>query len=66
MHESGSEATSSYDGAMDEANMDDLLAGGAMKPPRKKHVEPVQPPQPPGSVSDQVMDKIWREEREDR
>jgi hypothetical protein len=65
MQGSGYEATSGYDGTMDEPDIDYLIASGVMKPPRKKRAEPVEPPQSPGNVSDEVMDKVWREERED-
>jgi hypothetical protein len=51
---------------MNELNIDDLIAGGVIKPPRKKSAELVELPQPPGSVSDEAMEKVWHEEREDR
>jgi hypothetical protein len=66
MQGSGYEATSRYDGTMDEPNMDDLVAGGVSKPLRKKNAKPVELPQPSGNVSDEAMEKVWREEREDR
>jgi hypothetical protein len=51
---------------MNEPNIDDLVAAGVIKPPRKRNSETVEMPQPPGSVSDEAMEKVWREERESR
>jgi antitoxin (DNA-binding transcriptional repressor) of toxin-antitoxin stability system len=42
-----------------------LIARGALIPPRKKRTD-VPSPEPVGSVSDDVMQEIWRQEREGR
>jgi hypothetical protein len=49
---------------MDELEIGDLPPG--VIKPRKKRGEPGELPEPAGNVSDEVMEKIWREEREDR
>ena len=41
-----------------------LIARGVLVPPKKKRKGPLPPPA--GYVSDEVMEKIWREEREGR
>jgi prevent-host-death family protein len=41
-----------------------LIARGVLAPPMKKLRSPLPPPA--GNVSDEVMERIWREEREDR
>jgi hypothetical protein len=66
MRGSGYGATSGYDGTMDEPNIDDLIARGVIKAPRKKPAEAIVLPHPSGRVSDHAMGKVWREEREDR
>jgi prevent-host-death family protein len=43
-----------------------LIARGVLTPPLKKRPARVSWPEPPGKVSDQVMEQIWREEREGR
>jgi prevent-host-death family protein len=43
-----------------------LVSRGALTPPRKKRPASVSWPDPPGNVSDKVMEQIWREEREGR
>jgi prevent-host-death family protein len=43
-----------------------LIARGVLAPPLKKRISPVSWPQPPGAVSDEVIEQIWREERENR
>jgi prevent-host-death family protein len=43
-----------------------LVARGALRLPLRKQRLPVAWPEPPGNVSDDVMERIWREEREDR
>jgi prevent-host-death family protein len=43
-----------------------LLARGVITPPLKKRPASVSWPQPPGNVSDEVMERVWREERESR
>lgn len=43
-----------------------LVARGALRPPLRKQHLPVTWPEPPGNVSDDVMERIWREERENR
>lgn len=41
-----------------------LMARGVLAPPLKK--SPLSWPDPPGHVSDELMQQIWREERENR
>jgi prevent-host-death family protein len=41
-----------------------LIARGVLVPPKKKQRSRLPPPA--GNVSDEVMERIWREEREDR
>lgn len=43
-----------------------MIARGALTPPltRRKASEPW--PKPPGNIPDEVMEQLWREEREDR
>jgi prevent-host-death family protein len=41
-----------------------LMANGVLTPPLK--MAPHSWPEPPGNVSDEVMQQIWREEREHR
>jgi prevent-host-death family protein len=43
-----------------------LIARGVLVPPRKKQRSPVSWPDPPGNVSDEVMERLWQEEREGR
>jgi prevent-host-death family protein len=43
-----------------------LIASGVIAPARKKRKEPVSWPKPAGHVSDEVMKRIWQEEREGR
>lgn len=43
-----------------------LVARGVLAPPLKKRPALVTWPQPPGNVSDEVMEHVWRDEREDR
>jgi prevent-host-death family protein len=43
-----------------------LIAKGVLVPPLKRRSTPVSWPDPPGNVSDEVMEKVWREERENR
>lgn len=43
-----------------------LIARGALAPPARKWPGAVSWPQPPGNVSDDVMERVWREEREGR
>lgn len=44
----------------------DLIARGVLTPPLKKRGAPVSWPDPPGNVSDEVMERLWREERTNR
>ncbi|MGA2416421.1 MAG: type II toxin-antitoxin system prevent-host-death family antitoxin [Candidatus Sulfotelmatobacter sp.] len=39
-----------------------LIARGILVPPKKKRRSPL--PSPAGNVSDEVMERIWREERD--
>ncbi len=43
-----------------------LVARGVLTPPLKKRLASVSWPEPPGNVSDEVMEQVWREERENR
>ncbi len=43
-----------------------LIARGVLKPPLKRRPARSSLPQPVGSVSREVMEQVWREEREDR
>jgi len=43
-----------------------LVVRAVLKPPAKRRPAPVSWPQPPGDVSDEVMEQVWREERESR
>jgi prevent-host-death family protein len=42
-----------------------LVARGAIRPPLKKRSAAAWP-KPPGNVSDEAMERVWREEREGR
>ncbi len=43
-----------------------LVARGVLTPPLKKRRSSVSWPEPPGNISDAVMERVWREERESR
>lgn len=43
-----------------------LVARGILVPPLKKRSPSERWPTPPGNVSDEVMKRIWKDEREDR
>jgi len=43
-----------------------LIARGILKPPLKKRRKRDPLPKPVGNVSREVMDQVWREEREGR
>jgi prevent-host-death family protein len=43
-----------------------LIARGVLAPPLKRRRSPVSWPEPPGNISDEVIQRIWREERENR
>jgi antitoxin (DNA-binding transcriptional repressor) of toxin-antitoxin stability system len=43
-----------------------LVARGVLTPPLKKRPAAVSWPEPPGNVSDEVIERVWREERESR
>lgn len=43
-----------------------LVARGVLTPPLNKRPPAGAWPQPPGDVSDEVMKKLWRDERESR
>ncbi len=43
-----------------------LAARGVLSPPLKKRPTAVSWPEPPGNVSDEVMEQVLREERESR
>jgi prevent-host-death family protein len=41
-----------------------LVARGVLTPPL--HKRPVSWPEPPGNISDEAMEHVWRQERDDR
>ena len=43
-----------------------LVARGVLAPPLKKRPASRSWPEPPGNVSDEAMEQVWREERESR
>lgn len=43
-----------------------LVAVGVLAPPLKQRSASVSWPVPPGNVPDEVMEQVWREEREGR
>jgi prevent-host-death family protein len=43
-----------------------LVARGVLAPPLKRPRLPIAWPEPPGNVPDDVMEKVWRKERENR
>lgn len=43
-----------------------LIVRGVLTPPLNKRPASVSWPQPPGNVSDKVMEQLWQEERESR
>jgi prevent-host-death family protein len=43
-----------------------LVARGVLTPPLKKRPSSWSWPDPPGNVSDEVMERLWREERDSR
>jgi len=43
-----------------------LIARGAMTPPLRRRKASDRLPEPVGNVPDEVMEEIWRQEREDR
>jgi prevent-host-death family protein len=43
-----------------------LVARGVLTPPLHKRPASVTWPDPPGNVSDKVMERVWRKERESR
>jgi prevent-host-death family protein len=43
-----------------------LVARGVLAPPLKQRSSPVSWPQPPGTIPDEVIQRLWREERENR
>lgn len=43
-----------------------LVARGVLTPPLNKRPASASWPEPPGNVSDKVMEQLWREERESR
>ena len=51
----------------EDARMQRLIAKGIVTPPKVPRVEGEEWPDPPGPmVSREVMDQVWREEREGR
>ena len=43
-----------------------LIARGVLAPPLHKRPASGFWPEPPGDISDEVMERVWREERESR
>ena len=43
-----------------------LVARGVLTPPLKKRHSSASWPEPPGNVSDRIMEQVWRQERNDR
>jgi len=43
-----------------------LIARGVLTPPLKRRPTSVSWPEPPGNVSDEIMEQVWREERDNR
>ena len=43
-----------------------LVARGVLMPPLQQRSSPVSWPNPPGTISDEVIERLWREEREKR
>jgi len=43
-----------------------LIARGVLMPPLKKRSSPVSWPEPPGMIPDEVIERVWRDERENR
>jgi prevent-host-death family protein len=43
-----------------------LVARGVLMPPLHQRSSPVSWPNPPGTISDEVIERLWREEREKR
>jgi len=42
-----------------------LIARGVLTPPKKPRELNAKWPKPPGNISDEVMDEVWRQERGD-
>lgn len=43
-----------------------LIARGILTPPLKRRPSSLSWPEPPGNVPDEIMEQVWREERESR
>ena len=43
-----------------------LVARGVLTPPLQRRSSPVSWPNPPGTISDEVIERLWQEERENR
>ena len=43
-----------------------LIARGVLTPPLKRRRSAVSLPEPPGDISEDVMEQVWREERQGR
>ncbi len=41
-----------------------LIARGVLTPPVKTRARSISWPEPPGNISDEVMEQVWREERD--
>jgi len=52
--------------AGEKARMKRLVARGVLKPPLKRRRAPASLPNPAGSISDDVMERLWQKEREGR
>ena len=42
-----------------------LIAQGVITPPKKKRDPNAKWPTPPGNISEEIMDEVWRQERGD-
>ena len=43
-----------------------MIARGELTPPTRRKRSSTRWPKPPGNISDEVMQRIWREERDSR
>ena len=46
--------------------MQSLIARGIVTPPLKRRTGPLSLPKPPGNIPDDVMQRVWDEERGER
>ncbi|MBZ5574342.1 MAG: type II toxin-antitoxin system prevent-host-death family antitoxin [Acidobacteriia bacterium] len=43
-----------------------LVARGVLAPPLQRRRAPVSWPEPPGNIPDEIVESVWREERQGR